>query len=427
MTIRNINITILFSFWCISVIGQVVGKNENGSVLLTNATIHTVTDGTMTGSVQIENGIITGVGSLIPNDDIKAIDCSGLHIYPGMIDGGTTLGLTEISSVSLTNDANEIGEFTPHAKALTAVNPNAVAIPVTRVNGITTVITKPTGGLFPGTAALINLVGYTPDQMYAGFEAVVVNFPSSAKRHRWDRRSEEDRKKESDKALKTLDNAWKKAKLHTSLINKGQKTKYNPDLDALVGVVNGEVPLMIEVNKKDDIMNAIKWVRKNEIKAIFTGCSEGFRVVDSLAASGIPVITGPMMTMPPRESDRYDRAYSNAGLMANGGVKVALRTNETENVRNLPFEAGFAAAYGMGKEEALKAVTINPAQIFGLGDQLGSIEKGKIANIIVTDGDPFETKTQVKQVFINGWEVPMESRHTLLYDEFLDRKPGLNK
>ncbi|MEE9371539.1 MAG: amidohydrolase family protein [Saprospiraceae bacterium] len=410
-----------------SLSAQQIGKNIKGSFVLQNATIHTVTKGNLTGSVLIEDGRISAVGAVTTPSSAHIVDCSGLHIYPGLIDGGTTLGLTEVSSVSLTDDSDEIGDFTPHVQSLTAVNPNSVAIPVTRVNGITTVITKPTGGLFPGTASLINLVGYTPDQMYAGFKAVMLNFPSSSKRNRWDRRSKEDRKKEGGKAVKKLNDIWKKAKLHADLISKGQKTEYNPDLDALVSVVRGQTPLMIEANKKDDILAAIKWVRKNKVKAILSGCSEGFRVVDSLAAAGLPVITGPMMTMPPRGSDRYDRAYSNAGIMSNGGVKVVIRSNQSENVRNLPFEAGFAAAYGMGKEEALKAVTINAAEVFGLGDQLGSIEVGKVANIIVTDGDPFETKTQVKHIFINGWQVPTESRHTLLYDEFIERSPGLDK
>ena len=428
MNLKYIVVGLVLSFMTIwSVSAQQIGKNQKGSFVLQNATIHTVTNGDVNGSVLIENGKISAVGTVSTPAGAKTVDCSGLHIYPGLIDAGTTLGLSEVNAVSLTDDRNEIGDFTPHAKALTAVNPNSVAIPVTRVNGVTTVISKPTGGMFPGTASLINLVGYTPDQMYAGFDAVILNFPSSAKRHRWDRRSKEDRKKEGDKAMKKLNDIWKKAKLHTDLLSKGQETEFNPDLDALVSVVKGDTPLIIEANKKEDILAAIRWVKKNNVNAILSGCSEGFRTVDSLAASGIPVITGPMMSMPPRSSDRYDKAYTNAGIMSKGGVKVAIRSNENENVRNLPFNAGFAAAYGMGKEEALKAVTINPAEIFGLGDQLGSIEAGKIANIIVTDGDPFETKTQVKHIFIDGWQVPVESRHTLLYDEFLNRTPGLDK
>lgn len=406
---------------------QIVEKNVKGEFALTNATIHTIAQGTIKGTVHIKDGRIEDVGNISVPGTASTVDCDGLHIYPGLIDGGTTLGLSEVSSVSLTRDDDEIGDFTPHAQALTAVNPNATAIPVTRVNGITTVITKPTGGLFPGTASLINLVGYTPDQMYAGFKAVVMNFPSSAATGRRDRRSEEDRKKDEEKALKKLNDIWDKAKLHHAIMEKGLTPEYNPDLEALLPVLRGEMPLMIEVNKSNDILSAMRWAKSKDVKAILTGCAEGFRVADSIAVHGFPVITGPMMTMPPRTSDRYDRAYTNAGSLAKAGVKVAIRTNQSANVRNLPFEAGFAAAYGMGKEEALKAVTINPAEMFGLGDQLGSIEKGKIANLIVTDGDPFETKTQVKDLYIDGWRVPLESRHTLLYDEFLDRKPGLSK
>ena len=153
----------------------------------------------------------------------------------------------------------------------------------------------------------------------------------------------------------------------------------------------------------------------------------GWRVADSIAAAGIPVITGPVLSRPGRSSDRYDTAYKNAGVMSKAGVKVVIRTNNAENVRNLPYNAGFAAAYGMGREEALKAVTINAAEVLGVGNLLGSIEPGKMANLFIADGDIFETKTQVKYLFINGWQIPMESRHTLLYDEFLNREPGLRE
>jgi len=328
----------------------------------------------------------------------------------------------------LTQDHNEIGEYTPHMNALTAINPSSVNIPVNRVNGITTSLAVPSGGRFPGTAALINLHGYTPEQMYAGFSGVVFNFPSSGKRGRWDRRSEEDIKKDAEKAQKGLNEFWDKAKLHAQISAgakaQNKKTKFNPQLDALVDVINGGAPLLIEVNKKADILSAIEWVNKNEVKAVFTGVSEGYRVVDSLAKYNIPVITGPILSNPSRNSDHYNVAYANAGIMQKAGIKVAIRTNETENVRNLPYNAGFAAAYGMGWREAFKAVTIVPAEIFGIDDKYGTVEQGKIANVFVADGDPFETKTQIKHLFINGWKVPLESRHTLLYDEFLDREPG---
>ena len=408
---------------------QQVEKSVYGVFALINASVETVTNGRLEGAtVIVENGIITAVGRdvKIPAG-AKVIDCKGLTVYPGMIDSGTHLGLQEIGSISVTHDYDELGELTPEMDALTAINPNSVLIPVTRVSGVTSVIASPSGGLFPGTAALINLHGYTPEQMFAGFKAMVINYPLTGKRGRWDRRSEEDIQKDSEKAIRKLNDTWDRVKIYAEIDSATQgKAEYNPELAALVPVLKGTMTAFVEVNKQSDILAAIKWIQKNKIKAVLTGVAEGWRVADSIAAAGIPVITGPVMSMPSRDADRYDQAYKNAGIMQKAGVKVALRTNETENVRNLPFNAGFAATYGMGKEEALKAVTIIPAEIFGVADQLGSVEAGKKANLFVSDGDPFEPATQIKYLFIDGWNVPLESRQTLLYEEFLQRQPGVS-
>lgn len=411
---------------------QMTEKSVKDTFALTNATIETVTNSTITkGTVVIADGKILDVGA---NVSVPAgatvIDCSGMTVYPGMIDGGTLLGLSEVGSDPRTQDYREIGDFNPHMQALTAVNPNSVLIPVTRVNGVTTTLAVPQGGLFPGTAALINLHGYTPDQMYAGFKGVVINFPSTGRRGSWDRRSDDEIKKAADKALKELNDAWAKAvqyhKLDSATNGKGQT--YYPEMEALLPAVRGEMTLLINVNASKDILAALEWLKdKPKVKPVLCGVAEGWRVAEKIAEAKIPVITGPMLSTPTREYDRYDRPYANPGLMAKAGVKVAIRTNDTENVRNLPYNAGFAAAYGMGKEEALRAITITPAEIFGMADTYGSIEKGKVANLFVTDGDPFETKTQVKHLFINGWQIPLESRHTLLYEEFLERSPGVEK
>lgn len=423
-------VLLVFMMTATSLSAQVVGKATKGTFLLKNATIETVTKGTVKGDLLIKDGKITNIGNDLSAAGAKEIDCTGKFIYPGFIDGGTNLGLVEVSSVSLTQDARESGDVKPFLEALTAVNPSSVAIPVTRVSGVTTVIAMPEGGLIPGKAALINLVGYSPDEMYAGFKAMRMNFPSSAARGRRDRRSEEDRKKAEEKTFKEITELWEETQLFAKI--KAAKTKdasimqeYNPTLDALIPVVEGEMTLFIEVNRSTDILSALRWVKKTGVKAVLTGVSEGWRVADSIAAAKIPVITGPVIGMPTRQSDRYDRPYANAGLMAKAGVTVAIRSNDTENVRDLPFHAGFAAAYGMGREEALKAITIVPAQIMGLGDRLGSLEVGKDANLFICDGDPMETKTQIEQVFISGWEIPMNSRHSLLYDEFLERSPGI--
>ncbi len=409
---------------------QMVGKSERGPFLLKNATIHTISKGVMTGDVLIKDDMIAEVGpNLASGRSYTTIDCTGKHIYPGMIDLGTQLGLSEIESISVTNDFSEVGDVVPQMQALTAVNPNAVTIPVTRTNGITTVLVSPKGGRFPGTAALIDLHGYTPAQMDAGFRAVVMNFPSSGRRGRFDRRTDEDIKKDGEKAFKKLNEIWDDAVLYAKLDSAAQSQKatlpgYQPEMEALKAVVRKQQPLLIEVNKSTDIILALDWIKKTGVKAILTGVAEGYRVADKIAAAGIPVITGPVLDTPRRPYDKYDAPYTNAAQMMKAGVVVAIRSDEAENVRNLPFNAGFAAAYGMGKDEAYKAISLVPAQMMGMEDRYGSIDVGKVANLFISNGDPMETKTTIEQVFIRGWKIPMENRHTLLYDEFLQRSPG---
>ncbi len=407
-------------------------KGKYGNVALTNATIETVTKGTIqNGTVLITDGKITAVGSnvSIPTGT-EVIDCKGQFIYPGMIDAGTNLGMSEISSVARTTDFNEIGEVIPQMKALTAVNPNASAIPVTRVSGVTTALSIPTGGMLSGTAALINLHGYTPDQMFAGFEGIVLNFPNTGRRGFFDRRTDEEIKKASDKALASLNDVWEKATQYQKLdsATKG-KAGYYPELQALIPALRGEQTLLVEVNASKDIQAALKWLKEKKVKkSILTGVAEGWRVADEIAKSGIPVITGGVLELPTRDYDRYDKAYANPGLLKKAGVKVAIKSeSNNNNYRNLPYHAGFAVAYGMNKEDALKAITIIPAELFGVANKLGSIEVGKSATLFICNGDPFETKTQVSHVFIDGWSMPMVSRQTELYNEFLKREPGVKK
>jgi imidazolonepropionase-like amidohydrolase len=407
-------------------------KGKLAKTALINATIVTVTSGTIeNGTVIMDHGRIQAVGTgIVVPDSIETIDCKGLRVYPGMIDGGTRLGLSEIGSDKRTQDYNELGDVIPQMKALTAVNPNSVLIPVARVNGITTVLSSPQGGLFGGTAALINLHGYTPEQMYAGFEGVVLNFPSTAKIGTGDQRKEDEIKKAAEKSMKELNDVWEKAVQYYKVDSAmGDKSPgYYPEMLALLPVVQGKVALMIEVNKAIDIEKALEWIEKNRVKkVILTGVAEGWRVAEKIANANIPVITGPVLTLPARAYDRFDKPYANAGLMRKAGVKVALRTNESDNVRNLPYNAGFAAANGLGVDEALRSVTIVPAEIFDVDDRLGSIEAGKNATLFVSDGDPFEPRTHIKYLFIDGWQIPLVTRQTLLYEEFLHREPGLKK
>jgi imidazolonepropionase-like amidohydrolase len=403
-------------------------KPRTGKFLLQNGTIVTVTKGNIeNGSVLIENGKIIGVGKNLVAAGAEVIDCTDQFIYPGLLDGGSRLGLVEVNSVAETQDFAEIGQVTPNMRALVAINPSSVAIPVTRVSGVTTTLATPSGGLFPGTAALINLNGYTPDQMYAGFEGVVLSFPSSARRSTWDRRSDEDIKKEAEAAQKNLNEIWERAETYYKIQQAKGDLQYYPEMEQLARVIGGELPLLVEVNAATDILSAIEWIKSKNVKAILTGVAEGWRVADKIAEANLAVITGPMLSIPTRQSDRFDASYTNPGKMAKAGVKVVIRSNDAENTRNLPFNAGFAAAYGMGKEEALKAVTINAAEVFGIADKMGSIEEGKDATLLVSTGDPFETRSQIKHVFIEGYRIPMSNRHIKLYQEYLERSPGLEK
>ncbi|MCH8963069.1 MAG: amidohydrolase family protein, partial [Bacteroidetes bacterium] len=275
-----------------------------------------------------------------------------------------------------------------------------------------------------------------PEQMHVGgYRAVMLQYPTTGRRGRFDRRSDEDVKKAAKKALKKLNDTWDGAELYaqidsayTASPETGRRPEYVPAMTALLPVVRGEQTLIIRANAASDITSALEWVKERGLeRVVLSGVAEGWRVADKIAEAGIPCLVGPMLSNPTRQSDRYDKAYANIGLMHKAGVKVAIRSGESENVRNLPYNAGFAAAYGLGKEEALRAVTITPAEIFGVSDEIGSLEVGKKANLFVADGDPFETKTDIHHVFIDGYKVPMESRHTRLYDEFLNRVPGLKK
>lgn len=409
-------------------------RPRQGTYAITNAKIETVANGTIErGTIVIEGDRIVAVGEnvAIPQG-AEVIDASGMEVYPGMIDSGTTLGLTEIGSVDETNDTNEIGDITPQMDALTAVNPNAVAIPVTRTNGVTTVISEPSGGLFPGTAAVINLIGYTPEQMQAGgARLMILEFPRNQP-PRFFRRDDDDPEKRYREAMAKLDEIWERARLYDRIVTAYEqdpedkdRPDYTPEMDALRPVLQGEVTLMVKVNAAEDIEAAITWVGKNELtNVVFSGVSEGWRVADKLAEAGIPVFAGPVLATPTRSSDRYDKAYANAAIMHDAGVAVALRSGESENVRNLPFNAGFAAAYGMGREAALEAVTLAPARMLGIDGDYGSIEVGKKANLFISTGDPFETQSQIVTLFIDGFNVPITNRHIDLYEEFLNRDAG---
>lgn len=411
---------------------QITEKAGFGQYALTNATIYTVTNGV------IENGIVLIDGEEITfagknariSEEYTHIDLTDKFIYPGFIDSGTQLGIREVDAIDVTLDDAEIGNYNPQVKAFTAINPASVAIPVTRVNGVTTVITHPTSGIFSGKSTLIDLYGYSPDSMAVLKEAALhVNWPTASASGPHDQREDVEIREQYEEVLLEINEFWQEAESYHviwSRYEQDPQDKQIPDKDYVMegmrDVFRGDLPVVISVDKEKDILEALKWIKdREEIRFILSSVEEGWRVAEEIAEAGIPCLVGPMLELPSREYDNYQRPYQNAGLLHDAGVLIALRTGETENVRNLNYNAGYAATYGLGVEEALRAATINPARIFGVEGRLGSIEAGKQANLLIADGDPFETMTTIEQVFIKGYMIPMVSRQTQLYEEYINR------
>ncbi|HXG64354.1 MAG TPA: amidohydrolase family protein [Blastocatellia bacterium] len=401
-----------------------------------NARIVTVTGPVIeNGTVVIANGKIAAVGqNVAAPSGAKVIDGKGLSVYPGLIDSGTTLGLEEIGSVAGSMDVAEIGDNNANIRADVAVHPDSSHINVARANGITTALTEPRGGAIAGQSALINLDGWTPKEMtFKAPVAMHINWPGAAATSfdpatfQPTRRSVAEARREQEKQIDTLKKILRDARAYGDAMDARAKDPSLPKgatdlrLAALVPVVRGQMPVVILANDERDIKGAIAFADEMKIKMILSGGAEAYKVADQLKAKNIPVLVGPVLRMPSEEDAPYDESYANAGLLAKAGVRIAFQTLDSADVRNLPYHAGMSAAYGLPKEEALKAVTIYPAEIFGVADRIGSIEQGKVANLIVTTGDPLEIVTQVKYMFINGRQVPLTSRHTELYERYKAR------
>ena len=401
-----------------------------------NVRIITVTGPVIeSGTVVIANGKIAAVGanaSVPPG--AKVIDGKGLSVYPGMMDADTEIGLTEIGSVAGSVDTNEIGDNNANIHVDVAIRPDSSHIAVTRVNGVTSALTAPRGGLIAGQSAILNLDGWTPREMILKSPvAMHINWPGGGggrgfggefggqQRSATELRREQERQIESLKKILRDAAAYGDAKDARAKDPSLPKQNVDLKLEALIPVVRGQMPVVINANLERDLKSAIAFVGEMKLKAIISGGAEAYRVADQLKAKNIPVLVGPVLRMPVREDDPYDAAFANAGLLSKAGVRIAFQTNDSAYSRNLPYHAGMAAAFGLPKEEALKAVTIYPAEIFGIADRVGSIEQGKIANLIVTDGDPLEIRTQIKHVFINGRDIPLTSRHTELYEKYKAR------
>jgi imidazolonepropionase-like amidohydrolase len=391
------------------------------------------------GTVLIRDGKIAAVGAgiAIPAD-AQVIDASGLEVYPGMFDPVTQIGLNEVSAVSATLDVSELGDYNPELVAATAVNPASAHIPITRANGITEVIAAPgttgfdlqSGGLIAGQASAFNLAGWTMDEMQINRSvAMVINWPSIQTRtfdfatFSIKEKPYADVKKEYDKSVNTLGDWMDRARHYAQAKEKGSPALYERDLklEALVPVVQGTLPVLVVADEARDIRNAVDFCSKHNLRMILGSGAEAWKVKDLLKDKKIPVVLAPTNRLPEQEDTPYDKPYTEPSELFAAGIPIAFSSFGTAFSRRLPQYAGTAVAYGLPHDEALKAVMLNAAQMFGLADQLGTLEAGKIANIIVTSGDPLELQTQVRYLFVKGQLTSTDNKHRELYEQYRKR------
>src|SRR5882762_5543523 len=392
------------------------------------------------GTLIIHDGKIAavGVGLDIPAG-AQVIDATGLQVYPGFFDSITQMGLREIGAVSATVDSNETGSYNPDVVAATAVSPSSEHIPVTRAAGITQVLAVPgsggfdsagSGGVIGGQASAIHLAGWTIDEMLIKKSAaMVLNWPEIETRTfdfaTFSRKEKpySDAKQEYDKQVNEITDWLERARHYAQAMEKGSVARYDRDLklEALTPVVRGELPLLVFADRSREIRAAADFCDKQRLRMILAGGSEAYKVKDLLRSKGVPVILRPVLTLPLDEDDPYDRLLSQPAELAAAGVKFAFASFDNSFARRLGQNAANAVAYGLPYDEALKAVTLYPARIFGLDGQIGTLEQGKLANIIVTNGDPLELTTDVKYLFIKGQLTSMDNRHLRLYEKYSKR------
>lgn len=414
---------------------------SSGVYAITHAKIFTLAGSPLEdGTIVIRDGKIAAVGTSVEVPaGAQVIDAKGLQVYPGLFDAITQMGLSEIGAVSATVDTAETGSYNPDVVAATAVSPSSEHIPVTRASGITEVLAVPGSGGFDffgsrgvlgGQASAIHLAGWVIDEMLLKKSAaMVLNWPQ-LQTETFDfatftrkERPYTEAKQEYDRQVNELTDWLERARHYAQALEKGSVSKYDRDLklEALAPVLRGELPVLTFANRARDIRNAVEFCDKQKLKMILAGGEEAYKVKDLLRSKDIPVILRPMLTSPPEEDDPYDRELSQPAELAAAGVKFAIASFDNSFARRLGQNAGNAVSHGLPYDEALRAVTINPAQILGLGSQLGTLEQGKIANLIVTNGDPLELTTDVKYLFIKGQLTSTENKHHRLYEKYLNR------
>ena len=404
------------------------------SYVITGATLHPISGPAIPdGTLVMQNGKILSVGvrAQAPAGAIT-VNAKGLHVYPGMIDANSVLGLNEIDQVNSTLDSSEGGQFQPDVLASVAIHADSVHIPITRCDGVTTTMTTPnSGGLIAGQGTVIDLDGWTREEMtILPKAALIVNFPGGVGINSLFETEEvlkpaRDAQKNQIKSLKEF---FDKVKLYFAARKQSpDSTVVDAKLEAMAPYMEGKLPVVFRVGTENGIRRAVKFAGEYGLKTVIQSDAEALKVADLLAEKNIPVFYALTMqnslneSRPTNQYSPYDSEFTAPASLIKAGVKVCFASNDAATAKNLPTQAGILTGFGMTPEGVLKSLTLDAANVLGIADKLGSLEPGKIANLIITDGDPTEFSTRIRNLFIGGKPVSLENRHTQFYKLFRQR------
>ena len=410
---------------------QIPGTPQDRPIAIVGATIHPVSSESLPGgTILFDRGRIVAVGTSveIPGDAL-VIRAEGRHVYPGLISADTQIGLLEIQAVRATDDRQEVGRINPNVRAETAFNPESEMIPVTRANGIMVAVAAPAGPLIRGMSAAMLMDGWTWEEMTLRAPlALNIDWPSMATPASGTAPEAARRMlAERDSALRELTEAFERARTYRKARAAGAPAgvaahEIDARWEAMIPVLEGRVPVVVWADEVREIQAAIRWAEQENLRLIIGGGQDAWRVADLLRTHDIPVLVGGVYRLPQRRFSPYDEPFTLPAKLYEAGVRFAIATGDGFYAeRNLPYHAGTAAAYGLPHDEALRSITLSAAEILGIADRVGSLEPGKDATLIVTDGDPLEIPTSVERAFIQGRTVDLTSRHTQLRDKYRER------
>jgi imidazolonepropionase-like amidohydrolase len=399
------------------------------TLLLRGATVHTVTHGTLApGDVLVRDGKIAAVAPRIEEPADRVVELAGLHLFPGLVSASTELGLVEISSVRASLDVQETGEFTPEIESWTAVNPDSELIPVARANGITHFVPVPGGSLISGASSLMAARGWTIEDMTVRRRTAMHLFwPDHSLRVPGPQVSEkvkplDEQARERSERVRVIDRFFADAEAWDIRRPGGPVV---PAWEAMLPVVRGELPLAVHAQGVREIRAALKWSATHpRLRLILAGGRDAWMLADELAQRKIPVIYSEVFTLPAQSSDAYDVQFVAPAVLEKAGVTVAISEGSdgsASSQRNLPYAAAQAAAFGFSRDAALASITLVPAELHGLGDQLGSIDVGKEASVFAASGDILDIRSEVRHLWIAGTEQSLATRHTRLADRYRSR------